>query len=116
MRYSSPFRYAAVKCMQAAIMGIFDAPTPRRPVSRVQLDQLKLGFMASRGLGKAYLASKKVSEPGAPEAEKFKTYPSVKSHFVALSPGQRIFGHISNRPAATKRNGGVRGSTATRWS
>lgn len=33
----------------------------------------------------------------------------------SLAEHQPVFSHSPDRPAAVKRNGGLRGSTATRW-
>ncbi len=89
MRFNSPLRYAAVKYLQYAIMAAWEVD---RPVYE--------------------RSSRRPVEAPVPETEIYRT-PKPRARYT-LSPGQRIFGH-TNRPAAVKRNGGVRGSTATRW-
>lgn len=96
MRFGSPFRYTAAKYLQAIFLGGFGRRR-RRVVTPHRIT--KMEFMDAKGVGAEYRAS----------------LHTQSSEVIPTIVDRQIHIYDPERPPAVKLNGGLRGSTATRW-
>lgn len=110
LKYLSPMRYMGTKLIANAI---YSTLVPRGMGRTPRCLDLTRHQVTASG-GSAYANARAAMEAATEELampESRTPAPRVES----LAEWQPVFRHAPGRPAAVKRNGGLRGSMATRW-
>lgn len=125
LKYIRPFTYMGTKIMADHFHSVLFSRAPRtnNPILDLTRFQVADNRAARREIARSQRTpTRSLQHPPADEAvlpprpdpQPAYEYPPIRP-VKQLAEWQPVFNHAPNRPAAIKRNGGLRGSTATRW-